>query len=168
MISIRPATPTDVPVLFDFLRQLAAFEGTPHAVVVTEAEFRDAAFGPAPKFEAIVAIEEAWRDGEPVGCALFHDRFSTWLGRPCLYAEDLFVVEHARGLGVGKRLMQRLAEIATERAWGRIDFQATPAAARFYDRLGFARSDRPSYGVDERALRELAANGSLAGGNWSG
>ena len=77
------------------------------------------ASAPDRQFEAILAFV----DGEPAGLALFHPRFSTWLGRPGMYLEDLYVAEEARGLGVGRRLMARLAAIAVERGWGRIDFQ---------------------------------------------
>ena len=75
-------------------------------------------FGPQPHFEALLAF----LDGEPAGMALFHPRFSTWLGQPRLFLEDLYVTEAARGHGVGRRLMARLAAIAIERGWGRHRF----------------------------------------------
>ena len=98
-------------------------------------------------------------DGEPAGAALFHSRFSTWLGRPGLYLEDLFVVEEARGNDVGRRLMARLAAIAVERGWGRIDFHVLDwnPARKFYHRLGMGHlGEWLRYGADEAALKRLA------------
>ena len=135
-ITVRFATADDTALLLRFIRELAVFERAPDAVVATEADLRHHGFGPEPNFEAILAF----LDGDPVGCALFHTRFSTWLGRPGLYLEDLCVAEPARGRGVGKRLMARLAAIAVERGWGRIDFHVldwNPARA-FYHRLGMS------------------------------
>ena len=103
-------------------------------MVATEADLVRHGFGPDRQFEAILAFV----DDEPAGLALFHPRFSTWLGRPGMYLEDLYVAEEARGLGVGRRLMARLAAIAVERGWGRIDFQVLDwnPARDFYHRLG--------------------------------
>jgi GNAT superfamily N-acetyltransferase len=154
-ITIRFATVEDAGLLLRLIRELAAFEKEPDAVVATEADLRRYGFGPDPQFEAILAFV----DGEPAGTALFHTRFSTWLGRPGLYLEDLYVTEQARGRGVGRRLMARLAAIAVERGWGRIDFHVldwNPARA-FYHRLGMAHVDGwLRYGADEAALRRLA------------
>ena len=154
-IAVRFATADDVPLLLHFIRQLAVFERAPDAVVATGADLLHHGFGAEPKFEAILAF----LDGEPAGCALFHARFSTWLGRPGLYLEDLFVAENARGKGVGKRLMARLAAIAVERGWGRIDFHVLDwnPAREFYRRLGMEPlGEWLRYGADEPALRRLA------------
>jgi GNAT superfamily N-acetyltransferase len=156
-IIIRFATANDVALLLRFVRELAVFERAPGAVVATEADLLHHGFGPKPEFEAILAF----LDGEPAGCALFHARFSTWLGRPGLYLEDLYVTEEARGQGVGKRLMARLAAIAIERGWGRIDFHVLDwnPARRFYHRLGMEHlGEWLRYGGDEAALRRLAAD----------
>jgi GNAT superfamily N-acetyltransferase len=142
--------------LLRLIRELAAFERQPEAVIATEADLLQHGFGPAPRFEAILAF----LDGEPAGVALFHPRFSTWVGRPCLYLEDLYVVEPARRHNVGRRLMTRLAAIAVERGWGRIDFQVLDwnPARRFYERLGIEHvGEWLRYGADETALRRLAA-----------
>lgn len=155
-ITVRFATADDVPLLLRFIRQLAVFERAPDAVVATEADLLRHGFGAEPRFEAILAF----LDGEPAGCALFHSRFSTWLGRPGLYLEDLYVAEEARGKGVGKRLMARLAAIAVERGWGRIDFHVLDwnPARRFYERLGMEHHrEWLRYGADETALKRLAA-----------
>ena len=155
-ITIRVATAEDCPLLLRLIRELAVFECAPDAVVATEADLLRHGFGAEPQFEAILAF----LDGEPAGAALFHPRFSTWLGRPCLYLEDLYVTEAARGQGVGRRLMARLAAITVERGWGRIDFNVldwNPARA-FYERLGMAQvGEWLRYGGDEPALKRLAA-----------
>ena len=154
-ITVRFATPEDCPLLLRLIKELALFERAPDAVVATEADLRREGFGAVPKFEAILAI----LDGQPAGVALFHSRFSTWLGRPGLYLEDLFVCEAARGHGVGRRLMARLAAVAIERGWGRIDFQVLDwnPARRFYEQLGLGQvGDWLRYGGDEAALRKLA------------
>jgi GNAT superfamily N-acetyltransferase len=155
-ITVRFATADDVPLLLRLIRALAVFEKAPAAVVATEADLLRHGFGPERRFEAILAF----LDGEPAGCALFHSRFSTWLGRPGLYLEDLYVVEPARGRGVGRRLMARLAAIAVERGWGRIDFHVLDwnPAREFYHRLGMEHlGEWLRYGGDEMALERLAA-----------
>jgi GNAT superfamily N-acetyltransferase len=154
-IEIRFAAAEDAGLLLALIRGLAAFERAPDAVVATEADLVRHGFGEEPQFEAIIAF----LDGDPAGFAAFHSRFSTWLGRPGLYLEDLFVTEAARGRGVGRRLIARLAAIAVERGWGRIDFQVLEwnPARRFYERLGLGHvGDWLRYGGDEAALRRLA------------
>lgn len=155
-ITVRFATAEDAPLLLRLIRELAAFERAPEAVVATEEDLRRYIAGADKQFEAILAF----RDEEPVGVALFHPRFSTWLGRPGLYLEDLYVVETARGQGVGHRLITRLAAIAIERGWGRIDFQVLEwnPARRFYQKLGLGHvGEWLRYGGDEAALARLAA-----------
>src|SRR5258706_15055463 len=154
-ILVRFATAEDCGLLLQLIRELAVYERAPDAVVANEEDLRRHGFGPEAQFEAILAF----LDGEPAGAALFHARFSTWLGRPGLYLEDLYVTEAARGQGVGRRLMARLAGIAVERGWGRIDFQVLEwnPARRFYERLGLGHvGDWLRYGGDEAALRRLA------------
>ena len=154
-ITVRFATADDAKLVLRFIRELAVFERAPGAVVATEDDLRRHGFGLDKQFEAILAF----LDGEPAGAAIFHTRFSTWLGRPGLYLEDLFVTEAARGRGVGRRLLARLAAIAVERGWGRIDFQVLDwnPARRFYERLGLGHvGEWLRYGGDEAALRRLA------------
>ena len=158
-ITVRFATVDDAALLLRLIKELALFERASDAVVATEEDLRRHGFGSDPSFEAILAFV----DGEPAGCALFHTRFSTWLGLPCLYLEDLFVSEGARGRGVGRRLMARLATIAVERGWGRIDFHVLDwnPARQFYERLGLEHvSDWLRYGGDEAALKRLAQEDS--------
>ena len=155
-ITIRFATIDDVGVLLQLIRGLAVYEKAPDAVVATEEDLRQHGFGPKRHFEALLAF----LDGEPAGFALFHPRFSTWLGRPGVYLEDIFVTEAARGRGVGRRLMARLAAIAVERGWKRIDFQVLDwnPARNFYRRLGLEHvGEWLRYGGNADALRRLAA-----------
>ena len=155
-VTIRFAGPDDAGLVLRLIRELAAYERAPGAVVATEADLLRHGLGPDPQFEALLAF----LDGEPAGMALFHSRFSTWLGRPGIYLEDLYVVEAARGQGIGRRLMARLAAVAVERGWGRIDFQVLDwnPARNFYHRLGMEHlGGWLRYGADEAALFRLAA-----------
>ena len=154
-VAIRAATEDDCALILAFIRELAAYEKAPEAVVATEAHLRRHGFGAQPQFEAIIAE----LDGKPAGMALFHTRFSTWLGEPTLYLEDIFVREAARGHGVGRRLMARLATIALERGWGRIDFHVLDwnPARRFYRKLGFDHLEEwLRYGAARGWLERLA------------
>jgi GNAT superfamily N-acetyltransferase len=154
-IRIRFASGDDASLLLQLIRELAAYERAPHAVVATEEGLRRYGFGPERQFEALLAF----LDGEPAGFALFHPRFSTWLGRPGVYFEDLFVTQAARRKGVGRRLMTRLAAIGVEWCWERIDFQVLDwnPAQDFYRRLGLEHlGEWLRYGGDVAALRRLA------------
>ncbi|MGC2202208.1 MAG: GNAT family N-acetyltransferase [Stellaceae bacterium] len=154
--SIRFATDADVGVLLQLIRELAAYERMPDAVVATEEDLRHYGFGRERRFEALIASVA----GELAGFALFFPDFSTWRGRPGLYLEDLYVREWARRRGVGRRLMARLASIAVERDWPALRFnvlQWNPARG-FYHRLGIeARDDWRPYGASGEALARLAA-----------
>ena len=156
-IAIRFATPDDAGLLLQLIRELGAYERAPSAVVATDEDLRRFGFGPERQFEALLAF----LDGEPAGFALFHPRFSTWLGRPGVYLEDLYVTQTARGKGVGRRLMTRLAAVAVERGWERIDFQVLDwnPARGFYRRLGLEHlGEWLRYGGDAAALRRLAVD----------
>jgi GNAT superfamily N-acetyltransferase len=155
-ITLRFASPDDVGLLLKLIGELAAYEKAPGAVVATEADLRRHGFGPEQLFEALLASIE----DEPAGFALFYPDFSTWLGQPGLYLEDLYVREWARGRGVGRRLMARLAAIAIERGWSTLHFNVLDwnSARGFYRRLGIeARSEWLPYGATGEALRRLAA-----------
>jgi GNAT superfamily N-acetyltransferase len=155
-IEVRFAEPADAGVVLQFIRELAVYEKAPVAVVATEDDLCRHGFGPERQFEAILAF----LDGEPAGLAVFHPRFSTWLGRPGMYLEDLYVTETARRHGVGRRLITRLAAIAIERGWARIDFQVLDwnPARGFYHRLGMEHlGEWLRYGADLEVLRRLAA-----------
>jgi GNAT superfamily N-acetyltransferase len=135
MTHIRPATPADTSTILTLVRELAAFEREPDAVVATEAMLADALFGARPAAEALVAE----RDGGVAGFALFFHNFSTWTGRRGVYLEDLYVTPAARGAGVGTALLRRLAAIAVERdcarlEWSVLDWNADAIA--FYRAMG--------------------------------
>jgi GNAT superfamily N-acetyltransferase len=154
-VAIRFATEADCGLILEFIRALALYEKAPEAVVATEAQLREHGFGPRRHFEALIAE----LDGEPAGMALFHPRFSTWTGTPTVYLEDLFVAEAARGHGVGRRLMARLARLTLERGWVRIDFAVLDwnPARGFYQKLGFDHLDEwLRYGAAKGWLERLA------------
>lgn len=136
---IRPATPADIPALIQLIRALSDYEKLSHQVIVDEARLREHLFGPRPYAEVLLA-EEA---GQVVGYALFFHTYSTFLGRPSLYLEDLFVLPGHRGRGHGKGLLARLARLAVERDCGRFEWMVldwnTPAI-QFYESLGAALS----------------------------
>jgi GNAT superfamily N-acetyltransferase len=154
-ITLRFATAEDAGVLLALVRELAIFENAPDAVLATEADFRRHGFGPEPRFEALLAFV----DGRAAGFALFFPNFSTWLGKPGLFLEDIFVSEWARKLGVGRRLMAKLAAIAVERGWGRLDFSVLKwnPARGFYHRLGVRHMEEwLPYRAEGDALAALA------------
>jgi GNAT superfamily N-acetyltransferase len=134
-LRIRAAQPTDVPVIADLIRQLAKFEKLENEVVLTEELLRIGLFGPHPYAETVIAEE----DGQPIGFALFFHTFSTFLARPGIYLEDLFVLAEHRGRGVGRALLAHLAHLAVERGCGRLEWAVlnwNQEAIRFYERLG--------------------------------
>jgi len=99
MLSLRPGTRSDVPLILRLVRELATYERAPGAVVATEADFLRDGFGDTPRFHVLLG---EW-NGEPAGFALYFYNWSTWLGRPGLYLEDLFVLPRHRGNGIGRR-----------------------------------------------------------------
>jgi GNAT superfamily N-acetyltransferase len=155
-IQIRFAIADDAALLLEFIRELAAYERAPDAVVASEDDLRRHGFGPERHFEALLAFVE----DKPAGFALFYPDFSTWHGRPGLYLEDLYVKDWARRRGVGRRLIARLAAIAIERGWPDIHFNVLDwnPARGFYHRLGIApREEWRPYAATGDALRRLAA-----------
>lgn len=134
-LHIRPAQPTDVPVIFDLIRQLSVYEKLEHMVTGTTAMLHDNLFGAQRSCECLMAEE----DGRPVGFALYFSTFSTFLCQPGLYLEDLFVLPEARGKGYGKALLRRLAALARERACGRFEWRVldwNEPSIQFYKSLG--------------------------------
>lgn len=132
---IRPATPEDVPHIFQLIQALAAYEKLSHAVTGNAETLASHLFGDRPYAEVILA---EW-DQQIVGFALFFPNYSTFLTQPGLYLEDLFVLPDYRGRGIGKALLTRLAQIAVERNCGRLEWSVLdwnqPAIA-FYERMG--------------------------------
>jgi GNAT superfamily N-acetyltransferase len=133
-ILIRAATEEDVPLIRQLITELAEYEKLSDEVEATEPLLHEHLFGPRPVVEAMIAE----LDGEPVGFALFFHNFSTFLGRPGIYLEDLFVRPHARAKGVGRALLTGLAKLAVERKCGRLEWAVLdwnePAIA-FYKKL---------------------------------
>src|SRR5271167_327167 len=112
MLTIRPATPIDIPLILAFIRELAEYEREPHAAIAIAEDLKRDGFtaGTEPKFKCVIA---EW-EGNPAGFALWNYCYSTWLGRHGLYLEDLFVRPEFRGKGVGKALLAHLAQVAKE------------------------------------------------------
>ena len=156
MIEIRPATPADVTLILDFVRELAEFERASDKVVATEAMLNDALFGAHPAAEAAIA----YLDGKPVGMALFFHNFSTWTGWRGLYLEDLYVTPEARGSGVGKALLKHLAALAVERGCTRFEWSVldwNEKAIAFYRSMGAEpMAEWTVYRVTGDALANLA------------
>ncbi|WP_267436036.1 GNAT family N-acetyltransferase [Sphingomonas sp. GM_Shp_1] len=155
-ITIRAAERADTATILRFVRELAAFEREPDAVVATEPMLEAALFGERPAAEAVIAE----RDGQAVGFALFFANFSTWTGRQGLYLEDLYVTPSARGGGVGKALLVHLAGIVRDRGWGRFEWSVldwnTPAV-EFYRAMGARAMDEWTVQrVSGEALARLA------------
>jgi GNAT superfamily N-acetyltransferase len=118
MQTIRPATPEDVPLILAFIRELALYEREPDAVEATETDLLRDGFGPNPYFHCLLAES----DGEPAGFVFYFFNYSTWLGRPGIYIEDLFVRPAFRGQGLGKALLAKVASIAVDAGCGRIQW----------------------------------------------
>ena len=155
-ISIRPAVKADVPQILTFIRALAEYEREPDAVMATEADLERDGFGPNPFYSCLIADV----DGKPAGFAFYFFNYSTWLGRPGLYLEDLFVNVESRGLGVGKALLERVAAIAVEKGCPRLQWEVldwnTPAV-EFYRAMGAEFLDEwRNVRVTGEALRRLA------------
>jgi GNAT superfamily N-acetyltransferase len=132
---IRPACVEDVSIILELIRDLATYERAPHEVIATEEQLVDVLFGKRPTAEVLLAFE----GNSPVGFALFFHNFSTWLGRPGLYLEDLFVKPEKRGKGYGRALLVELAKIARDRGCGRMEWAVlnwNEPAINFYRAIG--------------------------------
>lgn len=156
-LRIDPAVPADVPTVLALIRELADFEKLLHEVVATEADVRDALFGPTPTAQAVIA-----RDGDDVaGFALFFFNFSTFRGRPGLYLEDLYVRPSYRARGYGKALLKHLAKLAVDRRCGRMEWAVldwNSRAIEFYRALGARPVDGWTvYRLTDQALRDAGA-----------
>jgi GNAT superfamily N-acetyltransferase len=162
-ITIRPATRDDVPLVLEFIRDLARYERLEHEVAASEAQLAEALFGERPYAEVVFACI----GGEPVGFALFFHNFSTFKGRPGIYLEDLFVRPEARGRGIGKRLLAYLARTAVERRCARLEWSVldwNEPAIGFYRSLGAVPMDEWTiFRLTGEALVLLAGNAAPAG-----
>ncbi len=156
MIRIAPAAEPDVPVILKFIRDLAEYEKLSHIVIATEENIHQNVFGPNPVAEVLIAY---WND-QAVGFALFFRNFSTFLGQVGIYLEDLFVEPAHRGKGIGKALLIRLAQLAIERGYGRLDWAVldwNSPSIEFYRSLGAVPLDEwTGYRLTGEALSRLA------------
>ena len=159
-ITLRFATIDDVGLILDFIRQLADYEKMTDDVVTDEDQLRQSLFGERQVAEVVIASY----DGEAAGFALFFHNFSTFLGRPGVYLEDLFVIPRLRGHGIGQVLLSHLAGIAVERGCGRFEWSVldwNTDAIGFYERFGAKAMDEWTvFRVEGDALEELARSGS--------
>jgi GNAT superfamily N-acetyltransferase len=132
---IRSARVEDVPIILELIRDLATYERAPHEVSAKEEQLVAVLFGDRPAAEVLLAFEGK----SPVGFAVFFHNFSTWLGRPGLYLEDLFIKPEKRGKGYGRALLVELAKIARDRGCGRMEWAVldwNEPAIKFYRTLG--------------------------------
>jgi hypothetical protein len=132
---LRPATASDAPAILGLIRELAVFEQLEHLVVATPESLTQHLFGPRPAAEAVVAEQS----GRLVAFALYFMNFSTFLGRPGLYLEDLYVQPAQRGAGLGRALLEHLGALAVERGCGRFEWSVLDwnvDAIRFYEKMG--------------------------------
>jgi GNAT superfamily N-acetyltransferase len=133
--TIRHAVETDVPLILSFIKELADYEKLSHEVLATEEDFRQNLFG-EKKFAEVVIGEY---NSEPVGYALYFYNFSTFLGKPGLYLEDLYVKQEVRGKGFGKSLLAYLARLAVDQKCGRFEWAVldwNEPSINFYESLG--------------------------------
>lgn len=158
-MTIRDATPDDVPVLLELVRELAAYERAPDAVEATPELLHEALFGATPTASCSVALDEA---GQVAGFALWYVTFSTWKGRPGMWLEDLFVRPAARGRGLGRALLKQLAAVCLARGYPRFEWWVldwNEPARGFYRSLGARPEDEWTvWRLDGAALTALGTN----------
>ncbi len=156
-LRIREAVKQDTAVVLALITELAEYEKLAHEVTATEAQLEESLFGARPSAEVVIAEYE----GESVGYALYFHNFSTFLGRPGIYLEDLYVRPDCRGKGIGRALLVTLAEIAKKRNCGRLDWivlDSNQPALEFYSRLKATPLDEWTvFRLSGPALDDLAA-----------
>ena len=157
MIHVREAAGDDVPLILSFIRELAEYERLSHEVVATEKALRESLFGKRRYAEVLIAEH----DGAPAGFALFFHNFSTFLGKPGIYLEDLYVKPEFRGAGIGSKLLAHLAGLARRRRCGRLEWWVldwNEPSIGFYKKLGAVpMDDWTVYRVSGEALEDLAS-----------
>jgi GNAT superfamily N-acetyltransferase len=158
-LEIRAAAEDDVPLILSLIEELAGYERLSHEVVATEETLRDSLFGERRVAETLLA----YLGDDPAGFALFFHNFSTFLGRPGIYLEDLYVRPEFRGAGVGRALLVHIAGLARDRNCGRLEWSVldwNEPAIGFYESVGASPvSGWKVYRVTGEALEELAAGG---------
>lgn len=153
---LRPATRDDVPLITQLIHELAEYEKLAHACVADDTSVRENLFGKRPAAEVVLAFI----GDEPAGFALFFENYSTHLSRRGMYLEDLYVREHLRARGIGRMLLSRLASIAVERGYGRMEWSVlrwNEPAIRVYDAIGAEPlSGWLTYRLTGESLRNVA------------
>ena len=161
-VVFRNARRQDIPLIFSFIRELADYERLTEEVKVTEVDLEEHLFGKNSSAEVVIAEYK----NEPVGFALFFSNFSTFLGKPGIYLEDLFVRVSARGKGIGRALVTHLAGVAKERNCGRLEWSVlnwNQSAIEFYRRLGAVPlKEWTVYRLTGKALQELGSTTDAA------
>ena len=156
-LEIRAALEEDAPLILRLIKELAEYEKLSHEVVATKDSLRNALFGERPCAEALIGEV----GGEPAGFALFFHNFSTFLGKPGIYLEDLYVKPEFRGAGIGRKLLGHLARLASERGCGRLEWWVldwNEPSIGFYKKLGAVpMDDWTVYRVSGAALEDLAS-----------
>ena len=156
-LTIRTATPADVPQILAFIRALALYEREPDAVLTTESDLHRDGFGPNKRFDCLIA---EW-EGLPAGFALYFYSYSTWEGHAGIYLEDLFVLPELRGKGIGKALLTKVAAIAVTEGCPRLEWSVldwNQPSIDFYHQMGaIMKSDWTGMRVSGNALPALAA-----------
>ena len=159
---IRTARLADVPTILQLIRDLATYERAPNEVMATEEQLVDVLFGEKPAAEVLLAFENE----TPVGFAVFFHNFSTWLGRPGLYLEDLFVKPDKRGKGYGRALLVDLAKVARDRGCGRMEWAVldwNEPAIEFYRSLGAKPMEEWTvFRLTREGIAKLAQSESIA------
>jgi GNAT superfamily N-acetyltransferase len=160
-LSVRTAAPDDAATILRFIRGLAEYEREADAVEATAGELRAQMSSAAPPFECLIAQHGS----DPVGFALFYRSYSTWLGQPLLFLEDFFVDETYRGRGAGSALIKRLAQIARERGYRRIEWRVldwNEPAQRFYRAIGAYPIDEwTAWRIEGDALERLSRSDTV-------
>lgn len=155
-ITIQSATPEDIPAILAFIRELAEYEKLADGVSATAESLRRDLFGPRPYAEVLIGR----LNGHPVGYALFFHSYSTFLAKPGIYLEDVYVQPSARGVGVGKALFCAVAKLAQDRACGRLEFAVldwNQPSIDFYLAHGAeAQAEWTTYRLDEAAISRIA------------
>lgn len=155
-LNIRPATEDDLQQIYDFIYELAVYEKAPEEVKTNTEELRQKLFCEQPKVFCLICESE----GKAIGFAVYFYNFSTWLGKHGIYLEDLYVTPEARGLGAGKALLKKLAEIAVENDCGRVEWWVldwNKPAIDFYESLGARPQDEWTvYRLSGKALTDFA------------
>ncbi len=156
LLKIRPAEPSDTALILSLIQQLAVFEKLAHEVVADESQLRATLFGARRYAEVLIAE----RNGKAAAFAIFFHSYSTFLGRPGLHLEDLFVLPEVRGLGIGERMLSHLAALAEERGCGRFEWWVldwNQKAIEFYEKLGATQNKGwLAYRMVGEPMRQLA------------